>query len=1191
MKTIAPTLYLKCFGAPQIARGQEQVAPPLGGKALALFLYLAVTASKGHPSHKRDVLASRFWSDQSNQQARNNLRYLLPELREALGDYLLITPQTIAFDRSRPYQLDSERFRHTLTTAPDAIPTAALQAALDLYQGEFLVGFRVRNAPVFEEWVTGQQEALHTLAVQGLYQLAERYYSQDDYREGLVTCRRLLALDPWHEAGHRLQMKLLALDGQRSAALSQYQRLQQLLADELAVEPEVETHQLYEAISSGSFPKTTKRLHLPNGTNSVTNQAVQLPPSSHPSSHPSPWPIKHNLPRQLTSFFGREQEIADLYAQLHQDDNRLITLVGEGGIGKTRLALAVAQAILDLRFCILPGQALDLEAAHTENPKFPDGIWFVPLIGLTAGPDLPDQIAVAIAQAMNFSFSESSALTTQLFAYLRNKEALLILDNFEQLGPGADFILALLQKTTRIKLLVTSRSILNLQTEFQWAVAGLPAPDGDKEDNIPVPDLLRYSSIALFVERAQRVQRGFRLDAMNQRAVCHICRLLNGMPLGIELAAAQLHLHTCDEIRQTLAANATALTTHYRDLPLRHRSLAAVLEDSWQLLTTDEQAVLARLSICYGSFTEAAATAIAGATPAILEALCDKSILHRAPPKRYLLHEFVRQFVVEKVKLLEAASVTATAAHHGRYYLDLIREQEHVLLGPTPQAAVTLIHQELVNIEHAWQWAIAQQESTLLAQSCQGLCEFYYCTYLLEKGKQNFTAAVSMMQQPLAAAVTAATTNTLESNLAALLCAQGHLLIVQKEYENGICTAQQAVSLANKQTMVELIARGTYLWGAGLSELGQYNQAEEQLTAALALARTTNRHDLVILALIRLSRLAGYRANYAAAQQYCAEALALSRAKHMLIAESHALTALGTIYQCLGNFEQAKLCCEAALALGEQSGIQANQAERLINVGVICDNLGNYAAAQRYYQAALRLGRETDAAQLEAEVLGNLGISADYVGDYAAALRYSHASLHRWQKLGITGRMPIALVNLGLHTHHLGDHQAAQSYGRQALAISQQFDNRHLQSYAWTILGHAATALEKFAEAEVAYKEAIALARTLSISLMTIEPLAGLVRVALARRDEPTIPRAYLEEILNFLAQNLANGLEEPFRVYLTCYQGLQAFQDARATQILQVAQALLQERAAQIDDAAMRRTFLENVAANRAIAQAVVMV
>jgi DNA-binding SARP family transcriptional activator len=360
-----------CLGAPRIALSHESAALALTPKATALFVYLVVTAAKGKPPPSRDHLADLLWSETNNQQARTNLRYLLPEVRRQLGDYLIITPQTIAWQRQAPYWLDVEQLRATLTARPETITTLALQANLDLYQGEFLAGFTVRNVPVFEEWVVRQREEVHALVVQGGYTLAERYWQQADYQAGLTATQRLLQWEPWHEAGHRLQMQLLAATGQKVAALSQYDRCRAILAKELGVEPEATTTALYEQLRTGAFDRVTSdrvTSDKATGDRVTMNHPVTLSPPENPlgavTSSPSPlvFPsssLPHNLPSNLTPFFGRDAEIAQISALLTDERYRLVTLVGEGGSGKTRLALAAAQAILAFGVWILPGHALD----------------------------------------------------------------------------------------------------------------------------------------------------------------------------------------------------------------------------------------------------------------------------------------------------------------------------------------------------------------------------------------------------------------------------------------------------------------------------------------------------------------------------------------------------------------------------------------------------------------------------------------------------------------------------------------------------------------------------------------------------------------------------------------------------------------------------------------------------------------
>jgi predicted ATPase/DNA-binding SARP family transcriptional activator len=1145
---MSSVLTVRLLGAPQVSWDGGAPVKLVGGKPRALFIYLVATRRP----HTRDTLATLLWSELSDRQAQDNLRHALSVLNRTLGNYVHTSQQMVSFDRTQPYQLDIEQLQDTYHQR-DQLDTAAVQAAFNHWRGEFLAGFRVRNAPVFEEWVTGEQEHFHQLITHGLYELATRYGRAQQAPALLATVQQLLTLEPLHEEGYRLKMQALAQSGRPAAALAEYERMRERFLTELGVEPSATTAALAQQIRER-----------------MASSVEQLPPAlPAPPSLPVPPSIPHNLPGQLTPFLGREQEIAALAQQLVQESYRLITLVGEGGVGKTRLALQVARALLS-------------------TDHFAHGVWFVPLAGLTTTADLAERLATVIAQALHLAFTAEALPTRQLSHFLRTKQLLLVLDNFEHLTAGVDFVVELLQQAGQIKVLVTSRQLLHLQAEYPWPVAGLPTPPTQDEAAQPASALLSYDSVALFVERARRANHSFTLTPTTGAAVAQICTFLQGLPLGIELAAAQVAQRSCAEISAALRANVFTLREHFHDLPARHRSMLTVLEDTWQLLSLCEQAALAACAVFQGGFTQEAYTAVAQVSPAILDALTGKSVVHRDGAGRFSVHEFVRQYALTRLNSLPGDQATAAANAHSAYYLALLHEQETVILRH-PQTAVTLIQREFDNIQQAWHWALTHHMTSLLAQGCMGLTEFCLYTNLLQDGRQNLAAAIEMTQEVVATAEQGAQA-VLTHDLVFLLCAQARILYAQSRFEEGLQTARQAVALAREHALPKLVARGLVSCGACLSMLGDYTGATASLTEAQTLAAAVDTPAITLAVLLAFSGLAQDRHAYREGYRLAQEALAFSHAEGILIAENQILNHLGIYAMSIGDFQQAKEHLLAALALVEARAIEGDKAKVLNNLGIISDQLGDHAAAQQYYQAAHQSACAQGHEKLQAEILGNLGISADYVGDYAAALAYSARCLAITERLGLTARQPIVLINLAYHCHHLGDHQRSEDYSRQALARSQQFDHQRFVSYAWTVLGHTAAARNEFDAAGSAYGAALTLARQLALPYMTVEPLAGLLRVALAQHAALGEVQPLLDEILAYLDTHSVNGLEEPFRVYWSCYQALHTMADPRAQQLLQTAHTLLQRRAAQISDPALRHAFLTQVAANKAIVQEVLL-
>ena len=564
-------LEIQLLGGLAILENGRPVRGLASRKAEALLAYLAHT---GRP-HSREVLADLLWDDRSQAQAMGNLRVLLSSLRKQLGDYITITRHEVALNSARICRLDTadlatqvEGVRKAMQESGCLSPekAARLAKALALYRGDFLTGFHIRDCLRFEEWTLVEQERLRRLAMEGLQVLAAHYLRVGNYQAGIEQTARLLELDPLYEEAHRLMMLLMARLGRRSAALQQYETCAGVLQAELGVDPSPETTALYERI--------------------------RLAPPAPPVC----------LPSEPTPFVGRGAELTEIANRLADPACRLLTLVGPGGIGKTRLAV---------------------QSARKHSRAFLHGIYFVPLSAL----DSPENIVSAIAQAMQVDLPDVNS-AGELLDYLREKELLLVLDNFEHLLDGAPLVAQIVRHAPHVRMLVTSRERLNLRAEWLFDVAGLDFPARSAAETGVAPEA--RGAVQLFIQTAQRIRPDFSPTPADYAAIARICRLLQGAPLGIELAAAWARAFSCSEIAAEIETGFDFLSTTLRDLPRRHRSLRAVFDHSWRLLSERERGIARRLAVFRTSFRREVAKTVAGADPHTLLSLLNSSFLSQS---------------------------------------------------------------------------------------------------------------------------------------------------------------------------------------------------------------------------------------------------------------------------------------------------------------------------------------------------------------------------------------------------------------------------------------------------------------------------------------------------------------------------------------------------------------------------------
>jgi predicted ATPase len=401
-----------------------------------------------------------------------------------------------------------------------------------------------------------------------------------------------------------------------------------------------------------------------------------------------------NLPLPRTSFVGRASELEAIDRLLEDPGCRLLTLVGPGGAGKTRLAL---------------------EAAARRVDRYPHGVHFVPPASVASAEFLAPALAESIQFAVDAVHSGFSA-QDQLLDYLSERSTLLVLDNFEHLVEGSGFFNKVIERAPQVELLATSRERLNVQSEWVFDVDGFGLAENGNGSG---------AAVRLFVERAKQVVPGFALDDAGYAQVLRICRLVDGMPLGIELAASWTSVLSCAEIADEIEGSIDFLATSMRDVPERHRSLRAAIDQSWRLLTDEQRSAFSRLSVFRGSFDRGAAVAVTGADLRLLSELVAKSLLRRPDFGRFELHELLRQYAAEQLRVSPAEEAVARE-RHARHYAATLLERQAALMGPDLAVARDELRGELDNLRAAADWILAEQDENAALEVLEAFYTFLW---------------------------------------------------------------------------------------------------------------------------------------------------------------------------------------------------------------------------------------------------------------------------------------------------------------------------------------------------------------------------------------------------------------------------------------------------------------------------------
>lgn len=987
-------LSLSVLGSLQVLIDGTPVTTLESGKVCALLAYLAVEADR---PHRRETLVGLLWPDCPEQTARHNLRQALYNLRQAIGDhsarvpYLLISRDAIQFNQASDYSLDLAQFnmyyakgKNLSQGSEDSSMRAAyLEEMVKLYRGEFLQQFFLEDSAEFEQWTLVQRENLHQRVFDAFSFLANYYEQHGDFQAMRRHASRQLELDPWREEAHCQMMRALALDGQRSAALAQYETCRRILAEELGVEPSAKTRKLYEQIKTGTLnPRDNLLSHIPS------------------------IPV-HNLPVQLTPFIGREQELDDLGQLITDPECRCLTLVGPGGIGKTRLALRAA------------GKHLN---------EFAQGAAFVPLASVRS----IEAVTPAIANAINFSFYGPIDPEVQLLNHLHEKQMLLILDNVEHLlvegHPQeniAKLMIEILKQAPSVKLLVTSREAVNLQEEWVFEVPGLPFPELEQTEGFDA-----FESVALFIQRARRAYPGFILNEQDRPGVARICRLVEGMPLAIELAATWVRTIPPAEIAKEIESSLDFLSASLRDLPERHRSMRVVFDHSWQMLSTKEQQVLSQLSVFEGGFQRQAAEQVAGASLSILSTLVNRTLLRRAAPRRYDMHELIRQYSAAHLATDPQAHAAAQQRHFA-FYLALVESANQELKGRDQLEWLGRLEQDHDNLEAALEWALNSESLTpdgveLALQLSGALRWFWRMRGHFHEGRDWLMRALRLGSQKRTMARASALLG-----MSLLMNGLGDLAAARPP-------AEESAAIYRELGDPHGLAEALMILGLTLVWQGEATLGHSRLEEALGFYRKIGDPWGEAQALFRLgSSLADYSGDLNGRAMLEKSAMIMEDLGEKYLFTG-VLISLGIVDMGQGDYAAARRRFEHSLAVAREIRHPWGITDALTNLGSVFRILGEYPTAQSHFEEARRVYQEYGRSIWETDVLCALAENAISQGDFSTARSHLLAASNLLETSQNKWLQTLVCYFRGLLAYYEGETEAATKLLGETIALARE---------------------------------------------------------------------------------------------------------------------------------------------------------
>jgi DNA-binding SARP family transcriptional activator len=914
-------LEIRALGTPQLAVNGRDLSS-ISLRAQVMLVYLSLEGGK----HSRNYLATMLWPDSPEAKALTSLRVLLSELRKLVPDNLDIERSVLGIDPEGDLYLDVVEFEGLLKTGE-------IKKAFKLYRGELLAGVYIPGSPEFENWRRWENERVRLLALNQAEKVIRKEFGMGNYREVEECCREVIRIDPINETANLYLILVQAVTGQRSAAAKHIKEYKTSLKENLGMDLPEEITKIQEVIFGGDLE-------------SIINN---LTPS-------------HDLPSSTTSFIGRVAEIDAISKLITNPDCRLISIIGPGGMGKTRLAI---------------------EAVRSTLLEFPDGSFFVPMDTVTNEDGIIPTLAEALQFRLGTIVSEIDP-DLQLFDYLKHRRLALILDGFEHLTESGHLLHKLLVNAPGLKLVITSRHKLNLPEEWIFPLEGLHIPENIKPDG-DLPEAL-----ALFFSRTKQNLPINTITAEDMRQAARICRLVEGMPLGIELAAAWTSVLDFSEIADEIMENYGFLEDCHPDPSSKSKSMRAVFQSSWSLLKESQQTILLRLSVFRGGFSRQAAREISKASLTDLSILMDRSLLRKNAPGQFEIHPIVSQFCRELISN-QTVIWKEIQNRHLIYYADYLSQRVPDLFRLDPANTRMEVQNAISNILAAAEFLLEEYGIPADPNIIQDIFS-YYCVRGWHEGAIVF-----------------------------------HDLADQVEQRIQTGSAEDLIDLARLQSQEAFY----------LSNLGLVEESELISQKSLPILKGSGCSRELAICLNNLGINAMYRGEYDLSLDYLNQAVELGREPDCYSLPSYYLWIGYNFFLC-GEYQKGLDSLYISRDIFARHNSEWGQAFSYSKIGLALDALGDFQEASRHHHKSLTIFKRMDDFSGQGYALSRMSLGALLLGDFQAALEFGQQGLEQFKEVGHRWGICASLIRIGYARLGLGDLEDAEATLLQALDRSFQ---------------------------------------------------------------------------------------------------------------------------------------------------------